>query len=389
MLCAIEQFKIVSEKIEDKIKEFEDRLAKTQVNKHTQRYINVTKSQIAKLRNQLLTIASQKSGGGGSGFGIKKSGDAQVAFIGWPSVGKSSLLNLLTHGDTHSKVAAYDFTTISAIPGMMKIEDAQIQLIDLPGIILGAAVGKGRGREVIGAARNAELVLIIICYLPDGSITFNHLDTIRKELADAGIRLNSRPARIIIKPRPRGGIGFTYIGQQDLEREDVRAIMNEFGIINASVYFAMPHVTADQLIDELTGNRKYISEFIVINKCDLAPVGSQSDEITRQIGHDRWMKVSALTEFDITALQHRIFQELHLIRVYLKPPGEEADMTTPLILHAGDTLEHLCKKLHKEFVQHYRFALIWGDSVKHPGQKFNKMDHVLADGDIVSIYLYR
>jgi len=69
-------------------------------------------------------------------------------------------------------VAAYDFTTIRAIPGMMDIEQAKIQLIDLPGIILGAAVGKGRGKEVLAAARSADLVLIILTFKEDGTIRY-------------------------------------------------------------------------------------------------------------------------------------------------------------------------------------------------------------------------
>ena len=113
----------MSEKVEDRIKELEERLASTIPNKSTQRSINYIKAQLAKLQESLIKIVSSKKGGGG-GFGIKKSGDAQVAFIGFPSVGKSSLLNLLTEGNTHSKVAAYDFTTVNAIPGMMDIEDA-------------------------------------------------------------------------------------------------------------------------------------------------------------------------------------------------------------------------------------------------------------------------
>ena len=125
----------MSEKIKERINELEERLSKTNVNKATQKSINFIKAQLAKLRDDLVRINTSKKGGSG-GFGIKKSGDAQVAFIGFPSVGKSSLLNLLTEGNTDSKVAAYDFTTLKAIPGMMTIEGASIQLIDLPGIIL-------------------------------------------------------------------------------------------------------------------------------------------------------------------------------------------------------------------------------------------------------------
>lgn len=65
---------------------------------------------------------------------------------GFPSVGKSSLLTELT--GTNSEAAAYEFTTLTCIPGVIHYNDAKIQLLDLPGIIEGAAQGKGRGRQV-------------------------------------------------------------------------------------------------------------------------------------------------------------------------------------------------------------------------------------------------
>jgi len=222
----------MSEKVEDRIKELEERLASTKVNKATQKSINFIKAQLAKLREDVIRIASSKKGGGG-GFGIKRTGDAHVAFIGFPSVGKSSLLNLLTEGNTQSKVASYDFTTVSAIPGMMDIEEAKIQLIDLPGIILGAAAGKGRGKEVLAAVRSAELVLIIICFRSDGTINLSDLKTIRMELNNAGIRLNTRPPKIVIKERTRGGIHFTYKGHQLMDADEVKALMTELKVRHA------------------------------------------------------------------------------------------------------------------------------------------------------------
>ena len=85
-------------------------------------------------------------GGGGEGFDVAKVGDARVALIGFPSVGKSTLLSKLT--GTDSTAAAYEFTTLTCIPGNVYLNGTKVQLLDLPGIIEGAAHGKGRGRQV-------------------------------------------------------------------------------------------------------------------------------------------------------------------------------------------------------------------------------------------------
>ena len=115
---------------------------------------------LARLRAQLLEPAPGAASGGGTGFDVSKSGDARIALVGFPSVGKSTFLSKITK--TKSEVAAYSFTTLTAIPGVLEYGGAEIQVLDLPGIIEGASEGKGRGRQVISAAKVAAYV--ILCY---------------------------------------------------------------------------------------------------------------------------------------------------------------------------------------------------------------------------------
>lgn len=131
-------------------------------------------------------------GGGHEGFAVAKSGDGRVALIGFPSVGKSSLLNEVT--DTKSEAAAYEFTTLTCIPGNLVLNDTKIQLLDLPGIIEGAAAGKGRGREVIAVARSSDLIMMVL----DGAREVNnqHRNILERELETMGIRLNKTPPDI-------------------------------------------------------------------------------------------------------------------------------------------------------------------------------------------------
>jgi len=144
--------------IEEQIKEIEEEILKTQKNKATEHHIGKLKAKIAKLKAQQ-ELQKVKGGGTGRRFYIKKSGDATVALVGFPSTGKSSLLNLLT--SANSAVAEYHFTTLEVIPGIMEYKSAEIQILDMPGLIKGAAKGKGRGREVITAARAADIILLL------------------------------------------------------------------------------------------------------------------------------------------------------------------------------------------------------------------------------------
>jgi len=372
-------------KVEEKISDLEERLAKTTPNKHTMKSICEIKSQLAKLRTQLVEITSSKKGGG-SGFGIKKAGDAQVAFIGFPSVGKSSLLNELTGGRTDSKVASYDFTTLRAIPGMMEINGASIQLIDLPGIILGAAQGKGRGKEILGAVRTADIILIIICFKDNGKLNTTDLNDIRGELYNVGIRLNGKPPRMVIRGRQKGVIGVTTQVKQSILNEDlIKTIMNEYKKRNASVYL-YEDLSPDEFIDGIQGNRNYIKEFVIVNKVDLASK-EELRKLPKLLPNTDYVTVSALEKRNIEALRGKIFEKLQLIRVYNKAPNKEADYDDPMIMTRGCTIKDVCKKIHKDFVRLYKYALIWGPSAKHPGQRFIRMDHEILDGDEITIIL--
>merc|ERR1711997_1200611 len=143
----------------EKIADIEAEMAKTQKNKATSQHLGMLKAKMAKLRRELITPKSQ-GGATGEGFDVAKTGDARIGFIGFPSVGKSTLLSNLA--GVYSEVAAYEFTTLTTVPGCIKYKGAKIQLLDLPGIIEGAKDGKGRGRQVIAVARTASLIYICL-----------------------------------------------------------------------------------------------------------------------------------------------------------------------------------------------------------------------------------
>jgi len=363
--------------IEEQIKALEEEIFNTQKNKATEHHIGKLKAKIAKLRAQQ-ELQKIKGGGQGRRYYIKKSGDATVALVGFPSVGKSSLLNYLT--GSRSEVAAYQFTTLEVIPGVMEYKGAKIQILDMPGIIKGAARGKGRGREVITAARAADIVLLL------GDVFNYRLDILERELYEAGIRLDKQPPNIHITQEQKGGIIVRSTVQLTrMTEREIAEIIRAYGIVNASVTIR-EDIDTDSLVDFLAGNRVYIPSVVAINKFDLK-YGGVENKIQNEIGQE-YLPVSVATRQGLEELKELIYDRLGFIRVYLKPKGGKADMAEPLVILDGSTVRTVCEHLHRDFVDLFRYALVWGNSAKFPGQSVG-LDHALTDGDVLSIITKR
>lgn len=363
--------------IEEQIKALEEEIFNTQKNKATEHHIGKLKAKIAKLKAQQ-ELQKIKGGGQGRRFYIKKSGDATVALVGFPSVGKSSLLNYLT--DSKSEVAAYHFTTLEVIPGVMEHKNAKIQILDMPGLIKGAARGKGRGREVITAARAADMILLL------GDVFNYRLDILEHELYEAGIRLDKQPPNVHITQEQKGGIIVRSTVQlTKMTEREIAEIIRAYGIVNASVTIR-EDIDTDSLVDFLAGNRVYIPSVVAINKFDLK-YGGVEDKIQESLGRD-YLPVSVTTTQGLEELKEQIYDRLGFISVYLKPKGEKADMEEPLVLLEGCTVRTVCEHLHRDFVDLFRYALVWGKSARFPGQSVG-LDHTLLDGDVLSVITKR
>lgn len=369
--------------IQERIKEIELELTRTQKNKATTTHIGLLKGQLARLRTQLLLPTSGDGGGGGSeGFAVPKSGDGRVALIGFPSVGKSSLLNTVT--DTQSEAAAYEFTTLTCIPGNVVINDTKIQMLDLPGIIEGAAQGKGRGREVIAVARSADLILMVL----DAARESNnqHRDILTNELEIMGIRLNRSPPDIYFKKKPTGGIKFnatcplTQLG--DNPGETVTRILSGYRIHNAEVLFR-EDCGVDDLIDVIEGNRKYVRCLYVYNKIDTLSI-EEVDQLARLPDS---IVISIYMNLNIDYLLQQMWKYMGLVRIYTKRRGHAPDLSEPIILsheRHGLTVEASCKSISREFLPIFNFALVWGRSTKFNPQRVG-LSHVLQDEDVIQI----
>jgi ribosome-interacting GTPase 1 len=359
--------------LEEDLKAVEEEITKTKYNNATEGHQGRHKAKQSRLREEVQKKASAKSGG--EGFAVKKSGDASVVLLGFPSVGKSTLLNSLT--GTKSAVASYEFTTLDVVPGTLEYKGATIQILDVPGVLKGAASGRGRGKEVLAVVRNADLVLIML-----DVFQLVHYDVLLEELFAAGIRVDSKPPEVTIRKKARGGIIVSSTVGVGLEDDTIKSIMGEYRIHNANIVIR-ENINIDQLIDAILGNRKYIPSIVVINKIDLA------DEYTLRDCKEKFpdaLLISADKKTHIDELKELFYQKLGFIRIYLKPQGQPPDMDEPLIVRYGSTIGDICDKLHRDFRKRFRYSLVWGDSAKHKGQHVG-VDHMLYDNDILTIIL--
>jgi ribosome-interacting GTPase 1 len=172
----------------------------------------------------------------------------------------------------------------------------------------------------------------------------------------------------------------------NLNRDYVKAICQEYSITNAHITF-YEDSTPEDLIDALLGNCQYIPAIIIVNKIDVAQPAEKERLFAGELlaGED-FITVSGITMEGIDDLRQKIYDKLDLIRVYLKPRVKEIDFEKPMIMKKGSTIRDACNKIHKDFVNQFRFAKVWGKSAKHPGQVV-QIKHVLEDEDILCIFL--
>ncbi|PWA65284.1 GTP1/OBG, conserved site-containing protein [Artemisia annua] len=335
----------------EKIKEIEAEMARTQKDKATEYHLGQLKAKIAKLRTQLLE-PPKGSSGSGEGFEVTKYGHGRVALIGFPRVGKSTLLTMLT--GTQSEAAAYEFTTLTCIPGIIHYNGTKIQLLDLPGIIEGASEGKGHGRQVIAVSKSSDIVLMVL----DASKSEGHRQILTKELEAVGLRLNKKPPQIYFKKKKK------------------------LGIHNAELLFR-EDATVDDLIDVIEGNRKYMKCIYVYNKIDVVGI----DDVDKLARQPNSIVISCNLKLNLDRLLAKMWEAMGLVRVYTKPQGQQPDFGDPVVLstdRGGCSVEDFCNQIHRSLVKEVKYVLVWGSSARHSPQHCG-LSHVLQDEDVVQI----
>ncbi|MBW2059068.1 MAG: 50S ribosome-binding GTPase [Deltaproteobacteria bacterium] len=222
--------------------------------------------------------------------------------------------------NAYTEVADYPYTTRIPIVGMMDFENIQIQLVDAPAVTL--ELGEAWFTNL---ARNAD-GLVLMVDLGDDPLV--QIKVLLEKLEEVGVS-------------PVDGEG----GSAPQEKRMV----------------------------------------IVCNKADL-PESRRHEEAVLEAFGGRFpiLSISAKTAMGLDPLKKRLFQLLHIIRIYSKIPGKEVDYSAPFVLPEGSTVEEMARLVHKDLFKRLKFARIWG-SGKFSGQRV-KRGFVLTDGDVVELH---
>jgi ribosome-interacting GTPase 1 len=259
----------------------------------------------------------------GSSYNVRKEGAGQVVLVGMPNAGKSQLVATVT--DAKPEVADYPYTTKSPVPGMMKFENIQIQLVDMPPVI-----DREAKPWLSHLLRNADVLMLVI------------------DLSEA--------------PQPQ-----------------MEAIMAELNRMKVKL-------VGDEGKDEQLIGVAQKKALIIGSKSDLDIEGENFKLL--KLGYGGGISViptSAKNGAGFEEMKREIYKLLDIIRIYTKAPGMKADLDEPVILKKGSTVEEAAEAVHKDFRRNLRYAQVWG-SGKFDGQRVSR-DHVLAEGDVVEFHV--
>lgn len=162
----------------------------------------------------------------------------------------------------------------------------------------------------------------------------------------------------------------------------VYQILHEYRIHNADILFR-EDCSVDDLIDIIEGNRKYVRCLYVWNKADTVTM----EDVDRLAREPHSIVISCNMGLNLDRLVEKMWEYLRLTRVYTKKRGQPPDLKEPVVMTAGRygcTVESLCSHIHRDIVRSFKFALVWGTSVKHSPQHCG-LSHLLHDEDVVQV----
>jgi ribosome-interacting GTPase 1 len=309
------------------------------------------KTRIKQLSDEL---AGPKKGGGrgGPSYSVPPAGAAQIALVGPPNAGKSSLHARLT--GSHVEVGPYPFTTQIPAPGMLQHEDIQFQLIDLPPIS-----AEHIEPWMPNALERSDAALLISDVNDPACV--EQLEALRDQLAEKRIALSEH---------------WPGLPSRDVRGDGVAAKPSDAGRSE----------TDDGDEGEMEDPfRIELPTLLLANKCDLDPDPDEVTVLEELLGVTfPALSTSATTGVGLDRIGQLLFDGLQIVRVYTKAPNQPPDHTHPFTVRRGQTVLDVAALVHRDIAASFRFARIWGSGA-FDGQQVGA-DHEVADGDIVELH---
>jgi len=364
--------------LEEKVAKLEEAIGLIPDHKGTEKLRRQLRRRLAELKRELEERRQRRAGGGRDEFSVEKEGWAQIALLGAANSGKSSLFNALT--GARSPVADYPLTTTRPFPGMTLYQDAELQVVDLPSVLTEDLRPTSFASRSIAVARNSDLLLLVADASRDPEAELNELIDL---LIDHGISLKQRSCEVKIQRTDTGGLRLVVMGTLRCSYQEVLELLKSYGYRSAIVK-VIGDADLDEIEEQVVLQPVYKRAIAVLNKADLVDFEVLA-ELRKRVAESLKIPVVAASSQDAKSLEELkevSFRSLEMIRVYTQKDGVVS--RKPILMPRGSTVIELAELIHKELARNFRYARVWGKSVRVQGQRVGP-DHQLEDGDIVEI----
>ncbi len=367
----------------EKLQLLQEFLSLVPKHKGTEKLRAQVKTKISTLRREMEEEKRRKASVRGPRFFIEKEGAAQIVILGQTKVGRSSLLAAVTNAKV--EVSDYSFATLEPVPGMLPFEDLQLQIVEAPAIIKGAAEGKAWGQQTLALARNADGLILMVDLARNPRA---QLSLILNELENARILVKKPRARVEIERKHMGvGLRIFVIGNLvDCTLKDVERLLKSYRISNAIVKI-YGNATLDDVEDSVFESAVFRPAVIVANKSDLEEAAENSRELSEFVDSRlNVVSTSCKTGFGLRNLGLELFKSLEIVRIYTKEPNNKEPSPTPFILKKDAIVEDLAKQIHSDFYNRFSYAKVWSERLKFSPQKVG-LSFALEDKDVVEMHV--
>lgn len=340
------------------------------------------KKQITGLRKEIEEKKRKKAGRTAPKIFLEKEGAAQIALIGLTKVGKSSLLASLTNAKV--EVSSNPYTTREPVPGIMKYEDVQFQIVETPALMVGAAGGKAWGLKTLATARNADGLIVMVDLSQDPK---EQLETTLREMEEAQIVVFKPNARVEVDKKFAGaGLHVIVFGRLvDCSFRDIEKLLRSYHVEDAAVR-VYGEASLEEVENAIFESTVYKPAVVVANKMDAKGARGKLRLLEKYVAEKlQIVAVSCHTGFGLDKLGQVLFKKMDIIRIYTKEPNEKECSKNPFILKSGSTVHDLARNIHSDLSEGFSFARVWAQRLRYSPQKAGS-SFILEDGDIVEIH---